>query len=209
MPRYLPISIAGFLSAITIVVGIQRMQGQNLLPEDTMRGSAPELSDSELSDDDMLGARFGTYQSDTLRYAVRHPASWVLDDSHTNGDIDMLSDSRALAIVTISKTDDPNLCDPWMMDTLVQTMEKAATYDPTLTQTSYAKVPWKRHWAVIGSGRKERSDGSWLMRSFIVARPEYGGTLNITTQVRSDVETLFADDVQAILDSLSVNQGEY
>lgn len=209
MPRYLPISIAGLLSAVTVFVGVQQMTDIQLYPKDMLHGSAPEVSDIDLTDDENLGATYATYESETLKYSLRHLASWTLDDSHKHGNIDILSDSRALAIITISKVDDPDLCDPWVMENLLHTMEKAATYDPTLTQTSYAKVPWKRHWAVMGSGRRERADGSWLVRNFIVARPEYGGTLNITTQIRSDVETLFADDVQAILDSLSVNQGEY
>ncbi|MBM3231291.1 hypothetical protein FJZ28_03100 [Candidatus Peregrinibacteria bacterium] len=208
MTRYLPVSIAAILSAVTVVVGVQRWEVPMFPSEDGMHGAAqsePADIDSEL--DDNLGAAFTSYVSTTLRYRVRIPSSWSISDNHEQGDIDILQEPNGLAVITLSTTEDPHLCDPVAIDRMLNTMESAAAYDPSLTQVSYAKVPWKGHWTVMGSGRRERHDGTWLTRSFIVARPEHEGTLNITTNIRSDVETLFGDDVQAILDSLIVSTG--
>ena len=148
--------------------------------------------------DEVLGAPFVTYRSDTLGYEVRMPGNWFLDDTRQEFNGDMISDPREHVIVTISEMQDVDL------EHLAMSIEQSLRVDPAFTVHSFQKLIWKHRLTLFTDGIRTIGGKRYRTREYNIERANHGGVLNVSVTTQKHTEALYEHALEDMLNSLNV-----
>lgn len=205
MQKHIPL-IVGSLGVSTMTVAallLVFVPDVEKTPLDGIHFSAPTMDASALEDDEILGAEFTSYQSDTFGYSVRYPSTWNLDDNRSTTTSDVLYAPKKEVIARINSAPLEPLTDMMQLEEKAAAIEDTLKNDPSFTIESIDHLAWNNNPVIRIEGVRKTESTSWKVTSISIFRLQRSDifTMLFTREVKKNAE--YKDAIEEIVKSLN------
>ena len=204
MQKHIPL-IVGSLGVSTMTIAalfLVFVPEVEKTPLDDIHFSAPSLGAAALKNDEILGAEFVRYQSDTYAYSVRYPSTWNLDDVRSTTTSDVLYGPKKEVIVRINTTPLGEIVDLGALEVKASAIEETIKNDPSFTVESIKRISWNSYPAIRAEGIRKTESTSWKVISLSIFRVDKQDIFTMLFTLDSSKEMTYKDAIEAIVNSV-------
>ena len=191
-------------ASIATLVAVVLIHDPSPAPADPFHGLHLSAPIPVAIEDEHLAAPVVSYQSDTFGYTVKFPGNWMLDDSRSEFEGDILSDPSERVVITISETADATLMTPEGMDRMAHSIQDALEIDPAFMLVEFERLAWKERPTIFSDGVRLIGGKRFHTRAYTIFRKNHNNILTVSVTTQENAETLYEKPIEDILDSLDV-----
>ncbi len=200
---YLAVGSLG-ASAITVALVLLLVPFQTPTVLDGLHFSAPSMHAAAVEEDEILGAPFVRYKSETFAYSLRYPGTWDLDDKRSTTTSDVLYGPNKDVIVRINTAPLEEITDIATLEAKANAMHDLLMADKDFSLSGFKRITLQKYPAVRAEGTRQTETSTWRITAITIFRLDKRDTLSLLFTTSEQKFPEYEEAIEEIVNSLDI-----